>query len=300
MKRIALFIFVLITSCNGGNETKLNNNPKVVELVPVQIITQLDSLFFTRVNFFSDDEKNYVLSQNPPYLAVTDKSFNLIKVVSGKNAGPEGFSMPVQGASTQGLVHIVDLGIMSLKKFDANSGDFISSVKIPEIPIEKRFEIDEEGNVLYPVFSPINEDVIIKVSPDGNIIERFESTFPNESQAKENRQMKYFQQDENGNFLLIGASLPYIDYLDSEGNTINRFDLREVEPVKRALDSLEYGLVKDPFPNNSIPVMILDAQYSSGKLYVSFTDRIGYDRSKARNLMVFKIDENICELEKLI
>ena len=82
--------------------------------------------------------------------------------------------------------------------------------------------------------------------------------------------MKYFQLQENENLILIGASLPYIELLNQEGESVNRFDLRKYEPIKRALDSLEVTVGEAS--RNTIPTIITDAQYKDGKLYKANAD----------------------------
>jgi len=297
MRNLVLVFLVFTTiSCKRNKEVAM----EVIELVPERTISQLDTLFFTDVTMFSDSKQNYILSRNPAFLATTDKEFSVLNISSGRGSGPDEFSFPTQGKEYKGVVYVVDQGNQSIKRFNADGGEFISSSRIPEQIFDFRFEIDQEENVYYSIFSPFDDDIILKVDKDGNPIDRFSTSFPVNSEAGENRQVKHFQRDENGNLIVIGASLPFVEMLDPSGKSINRFDIGDVEPIKRSIDSLEYDLSKKPASKSNIPMVILGAQYDKGRLYLAFVDRVGYNRSNARNLLVFKIDENKCQLEKIL
>jgi hypothetical protein len=163
-----------------------------------------------------------------------------------------------------------------------------------------RFDKSNSGNFYFSVFDPMENYSLIKVNSQGKLLNHFGSFFP-EVGLGSNRQMKYFQLDDKENIILIGASLPYIEILNKDGESLNIFSIDKYEPIKRAFDSLENDIKfnKKGIQPNSIPSFIVDAQYTEGKLYVSFTDRIGLDRSKARNLLVFKLNEKSCELERI-
>ena len=292
---IILFFVYLIISCQKKEIEKI----EVVELVPSNSISQLDTLFFTNVTIFSDEEHVYFLSHSPAFLATTDKKLNLLKVSADRGAGPNEFSFPTQGMAYGGFVYVVDQGNQSIKRFDADEGKFLSSTKIPEQIFDFKIGVDEQENVYYPIFSPFDENVILKVNKEGKQIDRFKSSFPDNSRIGENRQVKHFQRDEKGNFIIVGASLPYVELLNASGESINTFNIGDVEPIRLAIDSLEYDLIRNPVSKSNIPMVILGVQYDKGKLYMTFVDRVGYDRSRARNLLVFNIDETKCQLEKI-
>lgn len=295
--RIILVLVLLFTiiACEKKQQMEI----EVLELVSNSTVSQLDTLFFTDVTIFADNEQIYVLSHSPSFLATTDKNFNLLRVTAARGAGPREFSFPTQGKVSDGIIYIVDQGNQSIKRFTATTSEFLSSTRIPEQIFDFRFEVDQEENIYYPIFSPYSEDVILKVDKNGKQLDRFKSFFQDESQISENRQVKHFQRDNKGNSIIIGASLPYIEIIDASGKSINKFNIGDLEPIKRSIDSLEYDLSKSPISKSNIPMVILGAQYDKGKLYLTFVDRVGYDRSKARNLLVFNIDENSCELHKI-
>jgi outer membrane protein assembly factor BamB len=291
MKHLSLLIAILLFACSK-REIPL---PNPVLLKPAKIITQLDSIFFTNVSLFTDDERIYILNQNPAFIAATDKNFNLLWIRNEEGNGPSDLYYPEQVNVIKEKLYILDHGNQSLKQFEKKTGNFISSLKIPE-PVQRfRFDLTQDEHALFTVFNSVNHENVIKVDRNGEVIKKFGTTFP--ERPGPNRQMKYFQLDGNGNLILIGASLPYVELLDQEGESINRFDLSKYEPIKRSLDSLEVTVGEAP--RNTIPTIITDAQYKDGKLYASFTDRIGLDRTKARNLLVFRLNERDCELEAI-
>ncbi|WPR74049.1 hypothetical protein [Algoriphagus sp. NG3] len=296
MKR--LLVAVLIVSFSCKEKIDKSEEIEILELYPVKTIDHLDSFFFTSVTLLGNKENNFIISHNPAFLAITNKDFDVLQVLRDTGAGPKEFSFPTQGRYIEGSLYIADLGNHSIKRFDSNNGQFISAVKIPEPVLDFKFDVDNKGNIYYPIFSPFDENVILKVDKVGEQLDRFKVSFP-ESEIGKNRQVKHFQSDEKGNLIVVGASLPYIEMLDSVGSSINRFNIKNVEPIKTSIDSLESDLRKNPNSQNNIPMIIMGVQYDRGRLYVSFVDRVGLDRSKARNLLVFRINETSCELEKI-
>lgn len=291
MKRIVLIATTLLLACSSENDSL--QNP--ILLYPINTITSLDSIYFTNVSLITEEERIYILNQNPAYIAATDKDFNLLWVRIEEGNGPGDLYFPEQVKAFKEKLYVLDHGNQSLKQFDAKTGEFLSYLKIPE-PVQRfRFDVTQDGHALFTVFNSVNHENVIKVNPNGEVIKVFGTIFP--ERPGPNRQMKYFQLNENENLILIGASIPYVELVNQEGVSINRFDLSKFEPLKRALDSLE--LTVEKASSNTIPTIIIDAQYTDRKLYVSFTDRIGRDRENARNLLVFRLNERSCELETI-
>jgi hypothetical protein len=285
---------ILCFACTQNQEKPI----PIIELKPTKTITELDTLYFTKVSIFSDKDRNYILSQNPVFLAATDKEFNLLWSHKKEGQGPEELDYPEQGKVFGEQLFVLDQGNQSIKRFDSKSGEYISSIKINENFMKFRFDMAENGDSYLSYYSPKESISALKITSLGVTADRIGSEFP--MRIGPNRQMKYLQLDDQGNIILIGASLPYIEILNQEGKSINRFALDKYEPIKRALDSLESDIAKGERINqNSIPMFIMDAQYSEGKLYLSFTDRIGTDRTNARNLLVFRLNEKECELESI-
>jgi hypothetical protein len=295
MKNLSLSLLLLfLFSCNEKEYKELT----IIELIPTKTISQLDTLFFINVSIFADEEKNYVLSRSPAFLAATDKEFNLLWVHSAEGSGPSDLSFPEQGKSDGKELFVLNHGNFSLKGFNTQSGGFVSSIKVSEPFMKFRFDRTNQGYGYFNVYSPADSISVIQTDVQGTVTGRFGAVFPERSGP--NRQMKYFQLDEKGNVILIGASLPFIEILNAGGKSLNRFDIEKYEPIKRALDSLEMDIIKgERITENSIPSFVKDAQYANGKLYVSFTDRVGTDRTNARNLLVFRLNEDECELETM-
>ena len=295
--KITSHFFLLLIIAFACTEKEEKSIP-IIELKPIKTITQLDSLFFTSVSIFADEERNYIISQNPVFLAATDKDFNILWSHNEEGHGPNELDFPEQGKVFDEHLNILDQGNQSLKRFDSKTGEFISSTKVPEPFMKFRFGMSKNGESFISYYSPSENISVLKINNLGEISGRFGSQFP--ESIGPNRQMKYIQLDDNENIILIGASLPFVEILNQEGKSINRFDIGKYEPVKRVLDSLEHDIIKgERITPNSIPMIIKDAQFSAGKLYLSFTDRIGEDRTKARNLLVFRLNEKECVLESI-
>lgn len=293
---ITFATFITLVSCRK----EIKKEIETTELIPSKIISQIDSLLFINVSLNSAAGRNFILSQYPSFLASTDNDFKLLWIHDKEGQGPSDLSYPEQSIIRNGNIFVLDHGNQSVKQFDIISGTFKSSLRIPEPVMKFRFDKSDSHDFFFSVFDPIENYSAIKVNSEGKLIMHYGALFP-ETGIGSNRQMKYFQLDDKENIILIGASLPYIEILNKDGKSLNRFSIDQYEPIKRAFDSLENDIKfnKRGLQPNSIPSFIVAAQFTDGKLYISFTDRIGLDRSKARNLLVFKLDEESCELERI-
>jgi hypothetical protein len=303
MKRffVWVLIFQLFISCKKDRESKeVNYIPEFIEMTPTKVITEIDSLLFTNVFISAKDDKIFTISSRPAFIAFTDREFNLNDVVVERGSGPNALAFPTSAVVRNGVLTVLDVGNQRIKEFNIENGQFLNSEKIPQQIMNFRFDIDSLGNVFYPVYSPVDNVSIIKVNKNGEVLHRIESVFPVSNSLGSHRQVKLFQRDEEGNFIVIGANLPFIEYLDPSGKSLKRFELDNFEPIKRAIDSLEVDISNGFFQPNSIPMVIMDAQYDSGRLYIKFTDRIGYNRANARNLLVFEISKEKLKLEKIL
>jgi hypothetical protein len=292
--------FVILNIIIFGCKIEENNEVILVELEPSSVVSEIDSLFFVRVSLSSYKKNNFILSQYPSFLAKTNSMFEPLWVYDEEGEGPTDLNYPEQLIIKNEKIFVLDHGNQSLKTFNLNDGDFLSSFRIPESVMKNRFDISRTGNFYFSILGLNENNSVIEVDPTGNLVKHIGVKFP-ETGIGSNRQMKYFQLDKNDNLILIGASLPYVEILNKSGKTINRFSLDEFEPIKRALDSMENDILTNKRGNqsNSIPSYIIDAQYVNGRLYVSFTDRIGLDRTKARNLLEFKLDDKDCKLVRV-
>ena len=295
-----LLYLILSTVLFIGCKDKGSKEVLLIELEPSSVISEIDSLFFVRVSLNSHNQNHFILGQFPSFLAKTNSKFEPLWVHDQEGEGPADLSYPEQSIIKDGKIFVLDHGNQSLKAFNEINGEFISSFRIPEPVMKNRFEISNNGNFYFSILGLNENKSVIEVDQQGNLIKHIGVSFP-ESGVGTNRQMKYFQLDKNGNLILTGASLPYIEILNKTGESINRYSLDKFEPIKRALDSMENDIIINKRGNqtNSIPSFIIDTQYDNGSLYVSFTDRIGLDRTKARNLLEFRIDDNACELVRI-
>ncbi|MGY6557813.1 MAG: hypothetical protein ACXIT9_00860 [Nitritalea sp.] len=294
-----LFFLVLclfLVSCKVESQKEV----LTFELEPDRVVSELDSLFFVKVSFNKFNSDNFILSQNPAFLSKTSSDFEPIWTYNKEGVGPGELRYPEQSVIRDGILYVLDHGNQSLKSFDIKGGSFLSSFRIPKPVMRQRFAISNNGNFYFSVLEIGENNSVVEVDSSGELIRYIGVNFP-ETGVGSNRQMKLFQLDENDNIILIGASLPYIEILDNSGKSLNSFSLTGFEPIRRALDSLENDIItkKRGHEPSSIPIYIEDAQYVNGRLYVSFTDRIGLDRTKARNLLEFKLDENSCDLERI-
>lgn len=299
MKTILYFAIVGFFLLGCRNEE--SKDVELIVLKPQRVISKIDSLFFVRVSLNSKNDDVFVLSQNPSLLVKTNSKFEPLWVHDKEGEGPSDLSYPEQSIIIEDKIYVLDHGNQSIKVFETSNGSFVQSFRIPERVSNHRFNISKEGNFYFSVLGLQDGNSVIEVNSAGNLIKHLGVNFP-ETGIGSNRQMKYFQLDNDDNIIFIGASLPYVEIINNKGGSIKRFSLEDFEPIKRALDSLENDIKtnKRGMATNSIPSFIVDAQYVNGKLYISFTDRIGLDRSKARNLLEFKINEEVCELTKMI
>jgi len=293
---LIIFIALCLFSCSEREKKEI----LPIEIEPLRIISELDTMFFVKTSFSADQDRNYIVNQSPAFLVATNKEYEPIWGNFDQGNGPEDLYFPEGVKLINEQLYVLDHGNQSIKLYDPVTGKFISSIKSQERFMQFRFEVSRNKNIFLSVYSQGDTSSVIEIDQKGNVLKRYGSVFPAKS-SDMNRQMKYFQLDENDNVILIGSSLPFVDILNKQGVRTNRFDLSKFEPIKRSLDTVEVRQAREGVQSSgSIPTIIIDAQYTDKRLYLSFTDRIGLDRSKARNLLVFKLDKDICELEQII
>lgn len=140
---------------------------------------------------------------------------------------------------------------------------------------------------------------ILKVNLSGEMVGKIGSLMP-QKENDLNRQSRIVQTLDNM-LLLIGVNLPFIDIVDIDGELVKRHTLDQFEPIKRALDSLENDFQKPGYQRNpkEVKSIVIDAQFTNNRLYLTFTDRIGLDRSKTRHLLEFSVNQSSIGLTRI-
>lgn len=257
-----------------------------------------DGIFFTNISISSDQDEIYIVNRNPAILYILDKNFNLKRTIESVGDGPGDLSHPIHLFLNQQELMIEDFGNHRISVFEKTSGEFVEQINIPEVVGQWRFFY--EGDQFYFPLKGYQADSIsvLKVNRNGEVNGRLGLSMP-QLEDSHNRQSRLIQPFKPGKILLIGVNLPFLDILDVEtGELVKRHRWDKFEPLKRALDSLERDFTRPDFQRNpkEIKHVVIDAEFANGKLYLSFTDRIGMDRTKARQLLEFEINEKDIKL----
>ncbi|WP_144604404.1 6-bladed beta-propeller [Algoriphagus algorifonticola] len=301
MRFIYSFFFILC-SCGFEKEFIKNAEPELVVLSPQKVLDDFgDGVFFTRVSINANSDRIYVVNQNPASLFLLDKEFNLLEIVEDRGDGPGSLMNPVQVQSTKHGIMVEDRGNNRLSIFHPLTGEYIDQIKIPEPVGIWRFFYDGSNIIYFPLRGyKSDSNSVLKINLAGEPLGKIGAKMP-QFENDFNRQSRLIQPFENGNLILLGINLPYLDIVSNDGNLIKRHRLDLFEPIKRALDSLENDFKKPGYKRGEkeIKHILIDAQYTGKHLYVSFTDRIGLDRSNTRHLLEFSFVEDDLVLHRM-
>lgn len=285
------FLILVLFSCNGEKEILSTFSPETIILKPEQILDEFgEGVFFTRTTISADNERIFVANINPASLYILDKEFNLLKTIEDRGDGPGALLSPVQLFPSEDGLMVEDRGNYRVSIFQPGSGEYLEQIKIPDAVSTWRFFF-QEGEFYFPLKGYQSDSLsVIKVNTSGEPLGKVGKFMP-QNPNDFNRQARMIQPFDQGRLMLIGVNLPYIDIISSNGETLASHRWDQFEPLKRALDSLENDFKKPGYEigEKEIKHIIIDAQYTGDKLYISFTDRIGLDRTKARNLLEFNI-----------
>ena len=286
-----LFVF----GCSSNNEFKAQADPEFVVLKPEMVLDDFgEGIFFTRVSITADNDRIYVANQNPATLFLLDKDFNLENLIEDRGDGPGSILNPVQVESTKHGVMVEDRGNNRISIFHPNTGEFLEQINLPEPVSIWRFFYDGNGILYFPLRGyKSDSNSVLKVNLQGEPLGKIGVWMP-QNENDFNRQSRLIQPFEDGNIMLLGINLPYLDIVSEKGKLLKRHRLDQFEPIKRAIDSLESDFKKPGYKRGEkeIKHVLVDAQYADQHLYLSFTDRIGLDRTRTRHLLEFKFVKN--------
>ncbi len=265
------------------------------------MLDEFDGVFFTGVNFYSDENQVYVINKNPAMVIFLDKEFNVNTLVERRGNGPDDISFPNQLLTSKYGLLVEDLGNSKISLINPKNGEFIEEFFIPEPVNQGKFLFDGEDTFYFPVVGYKSDSAsVLKVNMKGEITGKLGQKMP-QKEGDFNRQVRIIQRFEDNDLILIGINLPFVDIITPQGELVKRHTLDQFEPIKRALDSLEKDMSGPGRERNpkEVQSIIIDCQYSNGKLYATFTDRIGMDRTKARHLLEFELDKESIELTRV-
>lgn len=298
MKNIlGVLILLFLFSCGA----------KEIKQIDTQILKSIHafdefegSIFFTGVEFESDENQIYIVNKNPSMLIILGKDFRVKSLIERKGNGPGDLGYPNQILLTNKEIMIEDLENLKVSIVDPRNGNFINEILIPEPISRGKFCFDGKNTFFFPVRGYESDSTsILKVNLSGEMVGKIGSLMP-QKENDLNRQSRIIQTFDD-KLLLIGVNLPFIDIVNNDGELIKRHTLDQFEPIKRALDSLENDFQKPGYERNpkEVKSIVIDAQFTNNKLYLTFTDRIGLDRSKARHLLEFSVNESSIDLTRI-
>tara|TARA_R110002020_G_scaffold198198_2_gene399384 strand:- start:1111 stop:2148 length:1038 start_codon:yes stop_codon:yes gene_type:complete len=296
-----IILAVFILSCSGEKEIVTSFTPKTHVLTPERVFEDFgEGVFFTRTTINSDEERIYVANINPAALFILDKDFNLLKLVEERGDGPGALLSPIQIVPTEHGLMVEDRGNYRISIFHPVTGEYLEEINIPDAVSTWRF-FYENGEFYFPLKGYQSDSLsVLKVNSQGEPIGKFGALMP-QVKGDFNRQARLIQPFGDDKIMLIGINLPYLDILTKAGNHLVTHRLDQFEPLKRALDSLENDFKKPGYERGikEIKHILIDAQYTGEKLYLTFTDRIGLDRSKVRHMLEISVSESGVNLDRM-
>lgn len=302
-----LLLFFLLASCQESEKKqaaeKKYDLPEVQLLKPLRSISNLaDSVFLSRMVHLTGNEKHLVfIDYQQSIVALTDKSLALQYVYYLKGKGPGELSYPDNPFIQQDTLYIEDSGNYRINAYSLLNGTFLYSFKIPLISQGRKAVRDTEGNWFFATTPLPSGKSIYKISPEGKVLQEYGDLYPSE-RFPQNRQFRYVQLNERGEVISLGVNSGFLDIYASEGKLLKRYDISGYEPVKRALDSTENDIRTKPNlqDGNTQALLFTDSYYYKGRLYASFTDRLGNIRKNVRHILVFKLLPEACILETIL
>ncbi|HCB46683.1 MAG TPA: hypothetical protein DEP37_09675 [Algoriphagus sp.] len=292
-------LLFLLFSCN---DVSIKELPTTI-LEPNLVFDEFEGpIFFTNVQFESDKNHIYLINARPSMFIVLNKKFEIQSLVERRGNGPDDLDYPIQLQKSKYGVLIEDRGNYKISIVSPKDGSHIDEIPIPESVGHTRFFFQDDTFYFPMVGYKSDTSSVLKFNLLGEPIGKTGLLMP-EGENAINRQARLIQplQDK---LVLIGVNLPYIDILSTgdKHELVKRHRWDQFEPLKRALDSLENDFNKPGYEVNEreIKSIVIDAQIVKDRLYVTFTDRIGLDRSKARHLLEFKIDNSSLEYVRAI
>ncbi len=293
-----IIIVSLLLSCGKKEVIEI----KTQVLTPERVIEDFgEGVYFTHVAFSSDSKGISVINLSPATLFVLDKDFNLKHLMENRGDGPGSLSYPINLIYTKHGLMVQDLGNNRISIFDPHNGAFLDQIRIPDAISTSRFFYSGDGLLYFPIKGHESDSAsVLKINTSGEIIKRIGQIMPQEN-GDFNRQARLIQPFEENHLILIGINLTFLDVVNSEGELVKRHRLDLFEPLKRALDSLENDFVKPGYERGikEVKHIVIDAQYLDGKLYLTFTDRIGLNRSNARHLLEFNLSKESLVLNRV-
>ncbi|MCS4436577.1 hypothetical protein [Aquiflexum gelatinilyticum] len=287
---IIMFFFILMfNSC----KTK-NNEIKVKLLKPEREIESIKDLYYiANINLVSNEDQIFIVDRSQGVLIATDKNFDPQYLINNKGDGPGELQQPINVVYQNDTLFIEDIQNRRMNFFQSNSGRFLNSFKIPFATTGKRFSIDLEGNFLFSRLPDESGNAITKTNKKGEKLFDFGSKIPDPFSRK-NNQSKLVQVNENNEYIVTSVTFGVLEIYNSKGKILSSIDLKEYEPIKRGFDSLKVDLaaLEKEEDKRSIPQLILDSQVIGEMIFITFTDRIGLDRSGTRHLLELQLKNN--------
>lgn len=294
--RKALIVILIFTSISCKNDS-IKELPTTI-LEPKLVFDEFEGpIFFTNVQFESDENNVYLINSRPSMFLILNKDFDIKTLVERRGNGPEDLDYPIQLQKSKYGLLIEDRGNYKISIVNPQDGAYIDEIPIPEPVAHTKFFFRDDTFYFPMVGYKSDSTSVLKFNLLGEVLGKMGFLMP-EPENDFNRQVRLIQPLQD-NLVLIGVNLPYVDILSSGENVelIKRHRWDKFEPLKRALDSLENDFRKPGYEVNEREVksVVIDAQIVNDRMFLTFTDRIGLDRSKARHLLEFKIDESSIE-----
>jgi len=288
-------LFIFSTCSVSSNETK--EEKKVRILKPTKVLSQLgDSIFFKKVKVCTYKSTIIFMDETNARIIVTDQKHNILYAIHKRGDAPHELRYPLNILVRNDTLFVEDSNF-KINAYHFKNGVYLCSFKTEaKSAMGNTWATDTFGYFYLSSEPDEYGKSILQLNTQGKPIKWFGEKYPDEVNNY-NAHYKIIQITEKQDILALSRTWGYIDFYNTnEGKLIKRIALNQYEPVRRALDSMENDKRRNPEIINHIRNLFTSVLYLKGKIYVTFTDRIGTNRKLTRHILVFSVDENKYEI----
>jgi hypothetical protein len=275
----AIGIAIINSSCIHQSTTQLNN----VVLTKVTETDMFgDSTYFSQIMSMFWAETIYIPDYKRDQIIEVDTMNQVINTIGSRGSGPG----ELLGASNlfvkNDTIYIINESKQCFEIFDKTQ--YIGSIRSPGLFGDRRFSV-VDGNIICASLSEHHSLKIINTRKDSVFF------FGNLSERGKKYNGKHIWTDER--FIYAISELePIIDRYLFNGEFVDKYDFRNIEPIKTLMTYSDRNL-----PQNSYRVLVPDVYMYKDLLYLLIVTRDG-DKSNCNTLLVINVKK--MEAVKLI
>lgn len=299
MPTITFFLFFLFIAISCNLQSKRESKTILLDtLKPAKVISKIaDTLFFKKVKIHTYKDLIIFCDEANARIIVTNRKYEPIYTIAKKGDAPDELRYPLNILVRNDTLFVEDASF-KINAYHSKNGLYISSCKIEAKSVfGSVWARDSLGN-FYLSSEPDEEGKsILKINSQGKTLKWFGEKFPIETNNLI-AHYKHIQLTGNQKIIALSRTWGYLDFYDtSTGELLKRINISHYEPIQRAIDSMKRDISLSPATRQNVRNLFMNSFYANGKLYVTFTDRIGTNRKHVRHILVFNVDESKFEVK---